>query len=453
MPNEQPGQITAHALASDLIVAIFWLVAVVSLINVHHIANMVLPSGWFVTAGVVVACMAMVVLSPVRMGPVLGRHGLLMIAAIASHGAIGIAVAFVAGVDWSNQDPYLALRPWFAVAVTVGSALGGSVVLRRLGVERVLVGVLLLMGIAAALIFASPWLIDHVYVQLSESERSFFASRRSRHFGTFVNPIPAGMAACSAVVVGLALLGLTQRVWIRVLGIGVVIVASLAVLPTLSRTAAVALCLVLALFLFSPARRLHRRLPLRGRVLVAAFIGAVALAVIYRETFELSFHMVERFLGIVAGGRRAGISERLGLLAYGFSFIAESPLIGNGLSALGWMRGAAVCQAATTACGIHNSFLQYWGEAGIVPAILLAIAFVTFLREARRLPRSLATNTAFGWTLVFALACLAADGVPYFLWHSFLFGLSCALLAHAARTAPATSEGTPPRDGFSERKP
>ena len=453
MPYEQPGQITAHALASDLVVAIFWLVAVVSLINFHHIANMVLPSGWFVTAGVVAACMAMVVLSPVRMGPVLGRHGWLMIAAIASHGAIGTAVAVMRGIDWPNQDPYLLLRPWFAIAVTVGSALGGRVVLLRFGVERVLVGVLLLMGIAAALIFASPWLIDHVYVQLSESERSLFTDRRARHAGTFVNPIPAGMAACSAVVVGLALLGLTRRFWIRLLGIGVIVVASFAVLLTLSRTAAVALCLVLAIFLFSPTWRLQRRLPVRGKVLVAAFIGAVALAVIYRETFGLSFHVVERFLGIVAGERHAGIAERLGLLGYGFRFIAESPLIGNGLSALAWMRGAAICQVSTTACGIHNSFLQYWGEAGIVPAILLAIAFVTFLLQARRLPRSPATDTAFGWTLVFALACLVTDGVPYFLWHSFLFGLSCALLSHAARAAPATSVGTPSRDGFLERKP
>lgn len=453
MPNEQPGQITARALASDLIVAIFWPVAIVSLINFHHIANMVLPSGWFVTAGVVAACMAMIALAPVRIGPVLGRHGWLMIAAIAGHGAIGTAVAVVAGVDWHSRDPYLVLRPWFSIAVTVGSALGGSVVLSRFGVERVLIGVLLLMGIAAALIFASPWLIEHVYVQLSESERSFFTNRRSRHSGTFVNPIPAGMAACSAAAVGLALLGLTRRFWIRLLGLGVVVVASFAVLLTLSRTAAVALCLVVAIFLFSPAWRLQRRLPLRGKVLVATFIGAVALVVIYRETFDLSFHIVDRFFGIVAGERRAGISERLALLAYGFRFVAESPLIGNGLSALGWMKGAVLCQTHTTACGVHNSFLQYWGEAGIVPAILLALAVVTFLRQARRLPRSLATDTAFGWTLVFALACLVTDGVPYFLWHSFLFGLSCALLSHAARAAPATSVGTSSRDGLLERKP
>lgn len=436
MPNEHPGQITAHAFASDLIVAIFWSVAVVSLINFHHIANMVLPSGWFVTAGVVAACMALIALAPVRWAPVLGSHGSLMIAAIASHGAIGMVVAVVGGVEPQNQDPYLPLRPWFAIAVIVGSALGGRVVLRRLGVEPVLVGVLLLMGVATALIFASPWLIDHVYVQLSDSERSFFTGRRSRHFGTFVNPIPAGMAACAAVVVGLAL-GHTRRFWIRLLGIGVVVAATVAVVLTLSRTAAISLVLILVLFLFSPAWRWQRRRPLRGKVLVATFIGVMALAMIYRETFDLSFHVVERFIGIVADERHAGVSKRLGLLAYGFRLIAESPLIGNGLSTLGWMRGAASCQAITTACGIHNSFLQYWGEAGIVPAILLVIAFVTFLRQARRLPRSLATDTAFGWTLVFALACLVADGVPYFLWHSFLFGLSCALLSHAVATAPA----------------
>lgn len=434
MPHA-PGQIAPQAFASDLVVGLFWLVAIVTLINFHHVANMVFTSGWFITAGVVAVCLALIALAPVRLGHVLGVPGRLMIAALGSHAVIGTTLATVLDVDWHFVDPYLALRPWFAIAVTIGSAAGCTVLLRRLGVERVLIGVLILLGLAAALIFASPWLIDNVYVNLSDSERRLFSGRRARYFGTFVNPIPAGMAACSAVVLGLAMLGHSRHLAARLLGGCVVVSASVAVALTLSRTAAVTLALILILFLLSSAWRLQRKV--KGRVWVTLLISLLVLAVIYRETFQVSYDLVDRFLGLTLGGRRAGLDERLALLAYGLTFIADSPLIGNGLAVLGWMRGAVACQLVTNSCGVHNSFLQYWGEAGIVPAVLLVAGFLVFLRQARRLPRSLARDAALGWTAVFAAACMVADGVPYFLWHSFLFGLSCALLAHAAG-APAT---------------
>ena len=459
MPNEQPGQITARAFNNDLITGLFWLVTIVSLINVHHIANMVLPSGWFVTAGIVAMCLLLVALAPVKAKQVLGRPGHFVIAATASYAVIATMVATLTEVNWRDRDPYLALRPWLAIAVTVGSAVGCTVVLRRAGVERVLFGVLLLLGLAAALILASPLLVDHVYVNLSESEYSFYTRRRGRYFGTFVNPIPAGMAACCAAVLGLAMLAHLRHLGVRLLGGGIVVIATVAVALTLSRTAAVTLALVLVLFLFSSAPRLrgHR---VKGRVLVAVFVGLIVLAVVYRETFLVSFNLVDRFLGIAVGEQRGGVSERLALLAYGFGWIAESPLLGNGLSSLGWMPRAVPCQSLHNVCGVHNSYLQYWGEAGIVPVILLVCGFVVFLRQVRRLPRSLPRDTAFGWILVFALACLVADGVPYFLWHNFLFGLSCALLSHAAATASgrhgvaaSAGEGSAQRDSGSARIP
>lgn len=460
MPNEQPGQITARALTNDLIAGLFWVVAIVSLINFHHIANMVLPSGWFVTAGVVAICLVLLVLAPVKVKEVLGRHGQLMIAAIASYAVIATAVAVVANVPWHMRDPYLALRPWFAIVVTMGSAAGAAIVLRCLGVERMLFGVLLLMGLAAILIFASPWLIDHVYVHLSELEYRFYTARRTRYFGTFVNPIPAGMAACSAAVLGLATLAHQRHPAARLLGGGIVIAASIAVALTLSRTAVATLALVLLLFLFSSARRLELRRRVKGRVFVAVFIGFIVLAVIYRETFMVSFNVVDRFLGIAIGEQRGGVAERLALLAYGLGFIAESPLLGNGLSVLGWMPRAVPCQSHTNECGVHNSFLQYWGEAGIVPAVLLVCGLAVFLRQAWRLPRSLPRDAALGWILVFASACLVADGVPYFLWHSFLFGLSCALLSHAAASerrgvaiVASAGEASARRDGGSAHAP
>lgn len=446
MPAGPSRQIAMRSVASDLSTGLFWLLAIAMLINFHHIANMIFPSGWFVTACLLAICAVLVALAPVRMGPVLGSHGMCMVAALGSYAILATAIATITGVPWQTKDPYLALRPWFAILVIAGAALGTTTVLRRVGAARLLIGVLVLQGIAAALILASPWLVENVYVNLSESEYRLFRSRRSRYFGTFVNPIPAGMAACSAVVLGLAVLGHLRQLRYRMLGGIVVLVGSIGVALTLARTAAVTLALVLVGFLFAAAPRLQlqRRHWAKLKVFLALFVGLLVLAVIYRETFLVSYQLVDRFLGLVQTPGREGLNERLALLQYGLGIIAQAPLIGSGLSQLGWMTGAVTCQSATVVCGIHNSFLQFWGDAGFLPALLLLAAFALFFANARRRPRSLAHDVAIGWTFVFAIACLVADGVPYFLWHSFLFGMSCALLAHGSRPSRETPPGSSP---------
>ena len=446
MPVGPNPQITMRGVAGDLSNGLFWLLAISMLINFHHIANMIFPSGWFVTACLLAICAVLVALTPVRLRPVLGRHGMCMVAALASYAVIATAIATITGVPWQTRDPYLALRPWFGILVIAGTAVGTSAALRRIGDARLLIGVLVLQGIAAALILASPWLIENVYVNLSESEYGLFRSRRTRYSGTFVNPIPAGMAACSAVVLGLAVLGHLRQLRYRMLGGIVVVVGSIGVALTLARTAAVTLALILLGFLFAAAPRLQiqRRHWAKLKVLLALFVGLLVLAVIYRETFMVSYQLVDRFLGLVQAPGGAGLNERLALLQYGLGIIAQAPLIGSGLSQLGWMTGAVTCQSATVVCGVHNSYLQYWGEAGLLPALLLLAAFMLFFANARRRPRSLARDVAIGWTFVFAVACLVADGVPYFLWQSFMFGMSCALLAHGSGLARKRVAGSRP---------
>lgn len=443
MPVGPNPQITMRGVASDLTAGLFWLLAISTLINFHHIANMVFPAGWFVTAGLLAICAALLALAPVGVRQVLGSHGICMVAALASYAVIAAIVATITGVPWQDNDPYLALRPWFSILVIAGTATGTTAVLRRVGAMRLMVGILVLQGLAAALILASPWLIENVYGNLSASEYGFFRSRRTRYIGTFVNPIPAGMAACSAVVIGLAVLGHLRELRYRVLGGVVVVVGSIGVALTLARTAAVTLAVILIGFLLAAAPQLQvqRRHWGKLKVFLALFVGLLVLAVIYRETFLVSYNLVDRFLGLVQTPHREGLGRRLALLQHGLGIVTQAPLFGNGLSTLSWMHGAGTCQSATIVCGIHNSFLQYWGEAGLLPALLLLAAFALFFANAWRRPRSLARDVAIGWTFVFVMACLVADGIPYFLWHSFLFGMSCALLAHGSRLAGATAAG------------
>lgn len=433
MPNAQRGQLTTPALASDLVAGLFWLLAIVQLINLNHVANMVYGSGLLVTAGLLALCVTLIALVPVQLRPVLGRHGLCMIGAVGSYAVIATSVALLAGLSWA-PSPWEPLRPWLAIIVTIASAAAGTFLLRRHGVPRLLIGVLVLLGITAALILVSPWLIEHVYVSLSHAQFAYY--RRDRYTGTFINPIQAGMAACNAAVVALAILGHLRVPRWRLLAGGVLIVATIAVALTVSRTPAIALGLLLVLFLVSIAPRRQHRGRGAAKVFVAVLVGLIALAFVYRETSLVSHQMFDR-LTLANDRTWDDLSKRFAHLAYGFELIRQSPLIGNGLTQLEMMKGAEICHAGIAVCGVHNSFLQYWGEAGIGPVILLVAAFVAFLATAWRMPRSLATDTAFGWVLVFALHCLVSHAVPHnYLWYSFLFGLSCALLAHAAAESP-----------------
>ena len=443
MAAGQGNGLAMRMVSGDLASAMFWFLAAVVLINFHHVANMIFPGGWFVTVAVLAVSAALVALVRLPLRQVLGGHGLCMLAALASYAVIGTAVAALTDLEWQLRDPYYALRPWFAIVVIVGSALGATAALRRIGSARFLAAVLVPLTIATVLILASPWLIEHVYTNLSETEYYWLRGRYSRYFGTFVNPIPAGMAACCAVVLGLVAMGHLRGRYVRPIGGSVAVVGSIAVMLTLSRTAVVTLGIVLILFLFSASPHDRgRRQWTAFRVFLALLVGTLGAAVLYRESFRVSYLLVDRFLGFTTQSR-GGLFERMELFEHGLRISLASPLFGTGLTSIGWMEGAVGCQQ-TPVCGAHNSFLQFWGEAGPVPALLLALAFVLFLVNARRLPRSSATDTAVGWTLVFAIYCLFADGGPHFVWLAFVFGLSCALLAHAARSQSTAGRANAP---------
>lgn len=432
MAAGQGNGLAMRMVSDDLASALFWFLAAVVLVNFHHVANMIFTGGWFVTAAVLAGSAALVALVRLPLRQVLGGHGLCMLAALASYAVIGTAVAALTDLEWQLRDPYYALRPWFAIVVIVGSALGATAALRRIGSARFLAAILVLLAITTALILASPWLIEHVYTNLSETEYYWLRGRYSRYFGTFVNPIPAGMAACSAVVLSLTTMGYLRGRYVRLIGGSVAVVGSIAVMLTLSRTAVVTLGIVLILFLFSASPHDRgRRQWTAFRVFLALLVGVLGAAILYRESLRVSYLLVDRFLGFSTQSR-GGLFERMELFEHGLRISLASPLFGTGLTSIGWMEGAVGCQQ-TPVCGAHNSFLQFWGEAGPVPALLLALAFVLFLVNARRLSRSSATDTAVGWTLVFVIYCLFADGGPHFIWLAFVFGLSCALLAHAAR--------------------
>ena len=99
MAAGQGNGLAMRMVSGDLASALFWFLAAVVLINFHHVANMIFPGGWFVTAGVLAVSVALVALVRLPLRRVLGGHGLCMLAALASYAVIGTAVAALTDLE------------------------------------------------------------------------------------------------------------------------------------------------------------------------------------------------------------------------------------------------------------------------------------------------------------------------------------------------------------------
>ena len=123
---------------------------------------------------------------------------------------------------------------------------------------------------------------------------------------------------------------------------------------------------------------------------------------------------------------------RWSLWSLGLSQISESPFFGHGITHLHRLEAAPVCQRGTI-CGVHNSYLMLWGEAGIIPLILLLLFIGSLLWTCWTRPGSVSSNAVAGSTLVFAVACMTADGELYSVRSASLIGLSCAMAVSEVR--------------------
>ena len=418
----------------------FWLLAVATLVNWNHLANMTVGTGLLVNLGLalctVFLCLA--VRTPLRRA--LGVPGFLIVAVLISYLFIGLSVALVTGFAWYENGPTLPFHVGLAALIVVATALGASAALHRVGAERVLKGILAILTVTCIFIPATPFLLDHVYTlppHLSDvSEISAF-----RAIGTFQDPNIAGMVACYTA--GLALSFLIGGRY-RPVAVLVLILSSAAVILTFSKAAFLTLALLFLLFLWPSTSSLRLKPTSAATTLVIVLVaGGIVLILVNAERLlmvreEFGYRLAaqeDRLTWIKTFGgidHDNALETRLNLWHLGASQITESPLFGHGITWFHHLEGASDCRLGVT-CGVHNTYLMLWGEAGLVPLSLFLFFIGSLLRKRLTLPRSLATDAVTAWSLVFAVASMSIDGTVYSFWHAFILGLSCAVASHATR--------------------
>lgn len=426
MPIDRPSSKYRFAILT------FWLTAVAIQLNFNHVSSMIIGTGWFFTLGVALCSIFLILVVRIPLRRILGLPGYLVVAALASYLVVGGGVISITDSEWRMENHRLPLVVCLAIFVIVASALGASVVLRRFGVEYLLARILAIKAVVCISILATPLLVEYAYHALPEYYQGV---SRTRFSGVFHGPNFAGAAACQAVALSLSLLSGRRSGFLYL----VAILGSVAVVLTFSRAAILTLVLVLLFFLWSSMPNRHTRTRPYSAVWMVSIlvIGILALALINLEHLPLEKDQLDRLKWIMNRGVSDISNDRFTLWHLGISRIAESPLFGYGLSQFHSLPNAPVCYGGpiieVIECGIHNTYLLIWGEAGIIPLMLFLLFISSLLRACLTLPKSAATTTAAAWTIILAVECMATDGTPFFAWNAFTIGLICALVTHVVR--------------------
>ena len=275
----------SEPLRTALIAAAFWTLAVIALTNLRYVHLWGLPQVEAVVArGTMVCCVLLFGLVGVRcvmacresgsFVPIRktlgGTPGLLLIVAVASYLAIGASVLGIEAIREPDTAEFLKYHV-LLLGVLAAAAVGGRAVLERIGVERLLRGVLVVLIAGCAVILASPILRD---LGILAPYRLPF-----RMTGAFLDPNEAGLTACVTVVLAAALLTNGGPRLLGWLGLAAGIAASLA---TASRTALVLLGALAVVFLLINVRSKPRTFVLAwaatGLVGMAGFAGVVGFS-------------------------------------------------------------------------------------------------------------------------------------------------------------------------------
>ncbi len=295
----------SEALQTAPITVAFWTLAVIALTSLRDLHLWGMPQVEVVIARATMACIVILVglvgLVGIRclfawrksgsrvsvLSTVGGMPGVLLLGAVASYLAIGFAV-----MDEADWRPGTAESLRFAVlsfGVLVAAVVGGRAVLERVGADRLLRGVLVVLILSCAIILASPVLRD---LGILPPYRIPF-----RLTGAFVDPNDASLIG--SMTVGLAAAFLTNG-GPRTLGWVGLAAGVAASLGSASRTALVILGALAIVFLL-----IHVRSKPRAFVLILAATVMVAIGGLAGVAF-FSGGLSEWFRA------RSGINDALG---------------------------------------------------------------------------------------------------------------------------------------------
>ena len=404
----------------------FWVPAAIALTSVNGLSNIV-PILVIALCSLLLACQAYV---PLRRA--LGVSGGLILAALASYSVIGFVTA-IAADGWRSGLLLGLLVPAYAILLIYASAVGSWAMESRMGIERLLLWLLVILTVACVTILASAALNP----------------KAERFVGLFADPNNAGLIA--GITVALALSFLATGRW-RALAYTGLSVGFTAALATFSRTAILSLIALVAFFLVSNRRILG---PLFRWLIVMALAGLVASTTVGVDKLALKPWQLMRLVSVVTvlSGQfdDSLTSERITLWRLGLEKYRESPIIGNGLGALGSLEGASFNWNDRRRQGVHNFYLLLAGEAGVVPAVLYVLFILSMLRLRWTASPSLARDVVVSWTILIALYSFVFHHLLTLSFFSFLIGVNCTLAAGVQSSRGAAPPADRQRPVISEK--
>ena len=414
-------------LLDRLIVAAFWTMSVICLVNLNDFARMLFGVERLFSELLLVCCLVVLTgLLRVRPFEALGASGVLILATLASYVCIGMAMDIVNASDPQWEAVSYLVRHLQSILLILATAVGTRAVWNRIGGERLLKAILLVVLATCALVVASPWLIEIYVVQPFDLG--------GRFYGSFSNPNEAAVVCGFAAALALAFLR-TGRA--PLLAGGGLALALAALALTFSRTVWLAMPVVLAHALLASRPRERRRLA--GALVLAGVLAAPPVVRLGAESLQDPYGRmrVEQLLqafsadsldDIPLGGR--DIFWRVGA-----EKVVEAPLVGNGLGRLHHLEKTWF-NAEGKYFGVHNEYLMLWGEAGIIPLVLFVVFLGTLLRRGLGRERGLPLLGAVGgWTVIVAIYGVTAHGVLVQRACCFILGLSCAAVAASTSQA------------------
>ena len=420
-------------LIDRLIVPAFWTMSVICLVNLNDFARLLFGVERLFS-GLLLVCCLVVLTGLLRVRPLgaLGASGVLILATLASYVGIGMAMDIVNGSDPQWEAVSYLMRYLASILLISATAIGARVVWDRIGGERLMKGILLVMVATCALVPASPWLIE-IYVV-----RPFDLGGRLS--GSFSNPNEAAVVCGFAAALALAFLRTGRAPWLAGGGLALALTA---LALTFSRTLWLAMPVVLVHAMLASPPRERRRLA--GALVLAGLLAAPPVVSLGAEAIQDPYGLmrIEQLLqvfradsldDIPLGGR--DIFWRVGA-----EKVVEAPLVGNGLGRLHHIEKTWF-NAEGKYFGVHNEYLMLWGEAGIIPLVLFVVFLGTLMRRGLGRERALPLLGAVGgWAVIVATYGVTTHGVLVQRAICFILGLSCA--AVAAATSQAARQASP----------
>ena len=424
---------------------LFWLLAAITLCNLGGFVALTFGFSWPVTLGLLFCCLVLCLFYLRSLRSTLGTPGFLIVMASISYLLIGISSAELNGYAWYTVDTKLPFRVVLSVLIVAATAVGAYEVLRRIGAERLLKGVMIVLILACILVIASPWLNAHVFSLSRMPNADYLTSFTGRSSGAFQSPNSSGEVGCYTIALSLSLLVASRYQKLAfiglILGVGTVVLS-------MSRSAILVSALIFPIALWWSLANKSRGKLNRFNILlsIALVVGLIALVLANLEYFYLTERNVQRMRWIMSFGQAERTYDRRSMLwESALHQIGIYPFAGSGILRFHFLDERIRCLGTgrVVPCGVHNTYLMLWGEAGIVPPAFLLSGLGYLLWKSLTLRKCAATATIGGATFIFMMSGMVATDTLIHIWHNFMLGVVLALTTHMIfETGPAPRRRT-----------